>query len=71
MVNVTGEAKETVRVAFDRRLKREFHGAGITSVGGLPACGPGPGNLSGDSLRLTEALPVGIGPRRSRWRRGA
>ena len=27
MVDVTGEGKEPLRVAFDRRLKLEFHGA--------------------------------------------
>ncbi len=38
MVDATGEAKELpLRVAFDRRLKLEFHGARITSDGGLLA----------------------------------
>ena len=27
MADATGEAKEPLRVAFDRRLKLEFHGA--------------------------------------------
>src|SRR5215213_9522809 len=35
MVDATGEASEPLRVAFDRRLKLEFHGARITSDGGL------------------------------------
>jgi hypothetical protein len=36
MVDATGEAREPpLRVAFDRRIKLEFHGARITSDGGL------------------------------------
>jgi hypothetical protein len=36
--DATGEAKEPpLRVSFDHRLKLEFHGARITSDGGLPA----------------------------------
>src|SRR3954464_8429410 len=38
MADTTGEANEPpLRVAFDRRIKLEFHGARITSDGGLLA----------------------------------
>ena len=37
MADATGETKESLRVAFNRRLKLEFHGARITSDGGLLA----------------------------------
>jgi hypothetical protein len=37
MVDATGETKQPLRVAFDRRIKLDFHGARITSDGGLLA----------------------------------
>src|SRR3954467_3115645 len=38
MADARGEAKESpLRVTFDRRIKLEFHGARITSDGGLLA----------------------------------
>ena len=37
MADATGETNGPLRVAFDRRIKLEFHGARITSDGGLLA----------------------------------
>src|ERR687884_1053465 len=37
MADATGETNKALRVAFDRRVKLEFHGARITSDGDLLA----------------------------------
>jgi Transposase DDE domain group 1 len=37
MADATGETDKPLRVAFDRRIKLQFHGARITSDGGLLA----------------------------------
>jgi len=47
------KAREALRLQFDRRLRLEFHGARITSDGGLLACR----ELDG-VLQLTEAAPT-------------
>ena len=37
MADATGETSQPLRVAFDHRIKLEFHGARISSDGGLLA----------------------------------
>jgi hypothetical protein len=41
MADATGETNKPLRVAFDRRLKLEFHGTRITSDGGLTGANDG------------------------------
>jgi hypothetical protein len=47
------KAKEALKLQFDKRLRLEFHGARITSDGGLLACR----ELDG-ALELTEVAPT-------------
>jgi hypothetical protein len=56
MADATGEAKQPLRVAFDRRIKLEFHGARITSDGGLLAYGE-----LDDALGLTSTADSVLG----------
>lgn len=62
MADATGEAKEpSLRVDFDRRIELEFHGARITSNGGLLAY-----RELDDAFGLTAMAASALGE----WRRG-
>jgi hypothetical protein len=63
MVDATDDAKEPpLRVAFDRHLKLEFHGARMTADGGLLAY-----RVLDDALGLTAVVASTFGP--PWWRR--
>ncbi len=47
------KTRETLKLQFDKRLRLEFHGARITSVGGLLAC-----RELDEVLGLTEMAPT-------------
>jgi hypothetical protein len=60
MADATGERQEPLRVAFDRPIRLEFHGARITSDGGLLAYGE-----LDDAISLTAIAALAFGEGRS------